>query len=109
MTDRATEPTRGPWKATQSEDTDFAHVTDADPAATTGDICTVWGVTGNALANARLIAAAPELLELAKLLERTVAYEIDISKGAGDDEGARMKTLTLLHVCDIIAKAEGKP
>lgn len=49
-----------------------------------------------------------DLLEMTKLLERTVEYEIRVSKGAGDDEGARMKAITLNLVRGVIAKAEGR-
>ena len=100
--------TPGPWMVTQPEGMDFAHVTDADPNSTAGDLCTVWNVTGNALANARLIAAAPDLLKLAKLLERALVYEIKKADREGDDEGAQMKFLTLADVREVIAKAEGQ-
>lgn len=63
-------------------------------------------------ANARLIAAAPTmyaeitrlrrvnagLVELLKLFERSIDYEIRKSRGNGDDEGVRMKTFTLNQV-----------
>jgi hypothetical protein len=52
----------------------------------------------------RLIAAAPELLDLAKLLERSLVYEIRKSEKEGDDEGARMKMLTLAEVRRVISK-----
>lgn len=56
-------------------------------------------------ADARLIAAAPELLDVARLLERTIIYEIGKDGRAGDDESARSKTLTLNYVRAVIAKA----
>lgn len=60
-------------------------------------------------ANAHLISAAPELLELARQLERTVKYEIDKSKKRGDDEeGVRLMTATLNLTRAAIAKAEGR-
>ncbi len=57
--------------------------------------------------NARLIAAAPDLLKLAKLLERSLVYEIKKSDREGDEEGARLKFFTLAEVREVIAKAEG--
>lgn len=47
-----------------------------------------------------------ELLEWAKLLERTIVYEITRSNREGDYEGARMKYITLAQVRAAIAKAE---
>jgi hypothetical protein len=59
-------------------------------------------------ANARLIAAAPELLDLAKLFARTVVYYAGIDEKDGDDEGARLKRLALANIEAVIAKAEGR-
>lgn len=59
-------------------------------------------------ANARLIAAAPELLEAARLLARTCEYQIRVYRQAGDEEGARMTTATLNMTLATIAKAEGR-
>lgn len=58
-------------------------------------------------ANARLISAAPELLEQCKLFERCLVYEIAGSERKGDDEGARLKGLTLAMLRAAIAAAEG--
>lgn len=55
-------------------------------------------------ADARLISAAPDLLEMTKLLERFLVYEL--KKDAGDDEGARLKTVTLNLCRAAIAKAK---
>ena len=55
-----------------------------------------------------LEAAAPDLLEMTKLLARVAEYEIRVKKQAGDDEGARMTTITLNLALAAIAKAEGK-
>lgn len=48
------------------------------------------------------------LLEMAKLLERTAKFEIRNRQRDGDDEGARMMTITLNMVRAGIAKAEGR-
>lgn len=64
--------------------------------ATVGDILAVG--TGNFaedIANARLISIAPELFKWAELFEKTIEYEILVSRNGGDEEGARLKTLTL--------------
>lgn len=60
-------------------------------------------------ANVRLIAAAPDLLELAKLFERSVLHYIALDMHIGDEEGARMKTVTLNMVRAVIARAESQP
>lgn len=59
-------------------------------------------------ANAHLIAAAPELLDLAKKFRAAVAFYVKASERDGDDEGARMKSLTLIEIDAVIAKAEGR-
>ena len=58
-------------------------------------------------ANARLISAAPEMLDLLNLFERSVEYEIRSSRTDGDEEGARMKTITLNLIRACITKATG--
>ena len=58
--------------------------------------------------NARLIAAAPDLLTSVKLFRDTIEYLIKADRVAGDDEGARLKSFTLEDVKDLIAKAEGR-
>jgi hypothetical protein len=59
-------------------------------------------------ANAFLIAAGPELLEMAKLFEKSVEYQIRVARtdARSDEEGARLMTITLNLVRDAIAKAE---
>ena len=59
-------------------------------------------------ANAHLIAAAPGLYEAAKLFEKTILYEIARSQSDGDEEGARMKTVSLNVLRETLAKAEGR-
>ena len=54
---------------------------------------------------AKLLAAAPDLLEQTKLLERSLLYQISVNSSDGDDEGARLKTGTLHFVRKAIAKA----
>lgn len=105
------EHTPGPWRATQG---DLLRVTTAKKKVPLV-ICGVHRLgkyggpsEGDPLANAHLIAAAPELLELAKLLARTVEYEIRRDEKKGDDEGARLKSMTLHQVREVIAKAEGR-
>lgn len=60
-------------------------------------------------ANAFLIAEAPELLELVKLFAESVEYQIRVDRtDAGrDEEGARLKTITLNLIRESIARAEG--
>lgn len=59
-------------------------------------------------AHAHLISAAPELQEQVELFERSLVYEIKKSELNGDDEGARLKTLTLNLVRDVLAKSRGQ-
>lgn len=60
------------------------------------------------VAYARLFAAAPDLLALAEMFEKTVAYYAGIDRKNGDDEGARLKTLTLYGIKETIAMAKGE-
>lgn len=60
------------------------------------------------IANAHLIAAAPELLDLAKLFERVANHEVKLAVAAGDSEAANLRGLTLAQVRAVIAKAEGR-
>jgi hypothetical protein len=59
-------------------------------------------------ANGRLIAAAPELLQMARDFYSTILYYIKVDEKNGDDEGVRLKTVTANIVGDLIAKAEGR-
>ena len=59
-------------------------------------------------ANASLITAAPELLEQAKLLGKILVYYIKKDRTNGDEEGARLKSVTLRICHEAIAKAEGR-
>jgi hypothetical protein len=58
-------------------------------------------------ANARLIAAAPDLHALVRQFERTVEYLITKDRHKDDEEGARLKTFTLNLIRDVLAKVEG--
>lgn len=59
--------------------------------------------------DADLIAAAPELLNVATVFASSLEYLIAIDRKNGDDEGASMKGITLNVVRSAIAKAEGRP
>lgn len=59
-------------------------------------------------ANARLIAAAPDLFEVATLFASSLEYLIALDRKKGDDEGASMKGITLNVVRAALAKAEGR-
>jgi hypothetical protein len=63
---------------------------------------------GEQAANAALLIAAPDLLELVQLFGRTVEYEIAKSEKQGDTEGASMKRLTANLIRAAIAKATGE-
>ena len=102
-----TKHTPGPWKVfyTTTGQT-ILGIGEADGAEGITDAqFGLWRDGAEREANARLIAAAPELFELVKLFERTIEYEIRKSSLAGDDEGARMKAVTLGMVREVLAKA----
>jgi hypothetical protein len=87
--------TPGPWRLFTAF-TDPEIVTDRKSAHETESLVQFRGQP-NALANARLMAAAPELLEALELAETAVEYYHD-HEGAG---------ITLKAVRDAIAKATG--
>lgn len=100
--------TPGPWRI--REDCGGEGVVGADRTLVAD--CAIWDKRGRrpeevCRANACLIAAAPELLDHAVLFERTIIYEIAKSEKAGDDEGARLATVTLNLLRATIAKARG--
>lgn len=66
--------TPGPWRASQPDGVEHAHVSDVGGYAE-GDICTTWSAAGDAFANALLIAAAPDMLAaLEELLALHIAH-----------------------------------
>jgi hypothetical protein len=107
--------TPGPWRINKdSKNTGYAVVA-AQPKHHGGGtaICTVRpslrtdDAYDEAEANARLIAAAPEMYEMTKLFARYLAYEIKKQEWDGDDEGANLKSYTLAQVRAALDKAEG--
>ena len=66
------------------------------------------GAKDEALANARLYAASPELLEIAKEYVRVAEYYAARSAAEGDDEGQRLKLATAARTAEVIASAEGR-
>ena len=56
---------------------------------------------------AHILAAAPELFDMVVLLEQVIVYEMKRCEAAGDDEGARLKILSLNMARAAIAKAKG--
>jgi len=61
-----------------------------------------------AVANANLIAAAPDLLELAVLFKDSVHWEMRKRENTGDNEGMKLLGITLARIDAAIAKAEGR-
>lgn len=49
-----------------------------------------------------------ELVGVVKLFESVILYEINKAEHEGDDEGARLKTVTLNMCRDLLAKAKGE-
>lgn len=56
--------TPAPWVTEQPEGKGYVWVSSSDGSR--GNLATVWCADGNAMANARLMAAAPDLLEALK-------------------------------------------
>ena len=96
--------TPGPWTF---DDLSLVNVASFSVKASGYSIAAVWAKKGRshptaesiaeAKINARLIAAAPELLEQTKLFERCLVYEIKRSEAAGDDEGVAACVLVVLR------------
>lgn len=61
-----------------------------------------------AISLANAIAAATEMVWMVELLERTVLYEIKRSSNEGDDEGVRLKLITLAEIRAVLAFARGE-
>lgn len=98
--------TRGPWELREADGNYLFQVVGKTARGKDEVICRPAGK--NRKANGHLLAAALELLELTRLLERTLVYEIKKSKAAGDDEGANLKSFTLAEVRGALARAEGR-
>lgn len=98
--------TPGPWQAVKPPLTTSKKPQGWHVACATHVVVSL-GAGEEGAANAALIAAAPELLEQTKLLERAIEYQIRVSKAAGDDEGANLQAFTLHLVREVIAKATG--
>jgi hypothetical protein len=95
--------TPGPWKYVGR--LGFGHLVDPNVAVIYGGEGS--GHADDGLANARLISAAPELLNATKLLEQALVYQIRTDTANGDHEGAHLKAATLKLVRATIAKATG--
>lgn len=64
-------------------------------------------ITNTTIANACLIAAAPDMLAQCKLFEQTILHYIDVDRQSGDEEGANLKTISLNILRGVVAKTEG--
>jgi hypothetical protein len=80
------------------------YVADADGRK----IAALWGDPDEKLANGYLWTAAAEMLEQLDLFICCLEYEIRVSENKGDDEGARLKSLTLSIARSVAAKARGE-
>ena len=97
--------TPGPWAYIQDEDGSFDVCQQGGAALTTwsSDVCRVYQIDGTqpeavAEANARLIAAAPELLDaldylLTETVDQDLKHGITLSEG---EECARVKALAVI-------------
>jgi hypothetical protein len=89
--------TPGPW--VQFHDQGKPHA--IMPAMRPGDVCK-FAEPYPSLADAQLMSAAPKLLKMVQLFAKSVEYEIRKDK---DEEGRRMKTLTLNLIRETIKLA----
>lgn len=71
-------------------------------------VAALWGGTDEKMANGYLWSAAAEMLEQLDLFIRCLEYEIRVSNNKGDDEGARLKSMTLAIARSVAAKARGE-
>lgn len=90
--------TKGPWSWTGLYVEDSHGMTLALPSGNT---------MVEVEANGHLMAAAPSLLQWLRLFEKHVEYEIRRSAKTDDDEGRRLKQITLHSIKEAIAAAEG--
>jgi hypothetical protein len=100
------------WIASKpSASNGFAYVdsvSDPDDDVLYGNIATVWGNEGDALATARLFAAAPELLRVLKFA-REILLEADARLGYAPDSLGQLEMDEALADSEVaIAKAEGR-
>jgi hypothetical protein len=98
-TEAKAQHTPGPWVEVSIDGWDGVR-----PANNALPICRL---VENNPANARLIAAAPEMLKQTELFARSIEYQIKKNLATGDTEGARLKQFTLDACRAVIAKAKG--
>ena len=107
MTSTKTKHTPGPWRIDPEYEFDIQGANGTVEVAVIIDDAPSWKVPGpdfdTAAANARLIAAEPELLEALKRAERDLVHLLD-----RDGRGESVNDPTLEIVRAAIAKAEGK-
>jgi hypothetical protein len=104
--------TPGPWRIDPRGNCDVTSADGSLEIATTHEDILNGGYRdpATAQADARLIAAAPELYEMAEWLERIFIYEVAKAErdNPEDDEGVRLRKLNLGLVQSALAKARGE-
>lgn len=97
--------TEGPWHVNANGPTPIIY--DASGYAI-ADATTFHGKhrEGEAVANAQLMAAAPDLLSMVVEYRRVVDWSI--KHDAGDSEGKALKKMNLMFIDQVIAKAKGE-
>lgn len=104
--------TLGPWSIFDDPERSAVEIQAPNAAKSQIALVSKWRLSGpssqdEAAANVHLIAAAPDLLEVAKHFEACIEFEMAASRREGDDEGVRLKTISLNLTRAAIAKATG--
>ena len=98
-----TEQTPGPWLIANQEPDKYGRVKIVDESFNVPCIAHALGRNGNALADARLIAAAPELLAACKAMLFGFSMEAEY----GELDSAMLRIRAKASARAAIAKAEG--
>lgn len=99
---------KAPWKIGVKHADGCVDVTTQDDAwlVRVPTTCAIDADTAKAIAYR--VAAAPDLYQLVQLLGKSIEYQMRIDAKGGDDEGVRLKGLTLARVKAAIAFADGE-
>lgn len=98
--------TPGPWLF-NPDDVEVIYQDEDGYSQITLMACT-FPPTKEDLANGYLIAASPELLEMARDHKKNLEWLAKKDRREGDEEGYRLKMLSVMRVDDLIKRATGE-